>query len=54
MKRLILSASLATLIAAAFAPMALATRQVSTPQNLSEGSGLTDLVRHNRDARSKS
>ncbi len=53
MKRLILSASLILLSAAALAPAALARQQVSTPSSLSENATITDLVQHNRDARSK-
>ncbi len=54
MKRLILSTSLVMLVAAAFAPIASATGQASTTQGLPEGASLTDLIRYNRDVRSKS
>ena len=52
MKRLILSASLILLGAAAFAPTVLA-RQLSTPGSLSESATITNLVQYNRDARGK-
>ncbi|MGI8933479.1 MAG: hypothetical protein ACR2FS_05335 [Phormidesmis sp.] len=66
MKRLILSTLVVLLGAATLAPAGFAQRrqvrqipsgfsrqQVSTPSQLSEGATITDLVRYNRDARSK-
>ena len=53
MKRFILSASLVLLGVATLAPVALASSQASTPRQLSDGATITDLVRHNRDVRSK-
>lgn len=52
MKYLILSASLILLSATALAPAAFA-RQLSTSSSLSENATITQLVQHNRDARSK-
>ncbi|MGB7084331.1 MAG: hypothetical protein WBD47_02165 [Phormidesmis sp.] len=50
MKRLILSASLALMGFAAFAPVAFA-RQASTPQEISSEATIHDLVLHNRGER---
>ncbi len=55
MKRFILSAAVLMLGMSALAPAAFANNglQVSTASNLSDTATLTDLVLHNRDARSK-
>ncbi|PZO11996.1 MAG: hypothetical protein DCF25_18410 [Leptolyngbya foveolarum] len=58
MKRFMLSLALLSMGAIAFAPAASAAstvrnRQVSSVSQLPEGSTLTDLVQHNRDARGK-
>lgn len=51
MKRITLSALALVLTAAAFAPSASA--QVSSPEELGEGTSFIEFVRFNRDARSK-
>lgn len=54
MKRFILSTLVVLIGAAAIAPAGLAQRrQVSTPNQVSEGATITDLVQYNRDARGK-
>ena len=55
MKRLAFSAITIVLTAAAFAPVAQASshRQVSTPQELGEGTSFIEFVRFNRDARNR-
>lgn len=52
MKRITLSALALLLSAAALVPAAQA--QVSTPQELGEGTSFIEFVRYNRDARNKS
>ena len=51
MKRITLSALALVLTAAAFAPAASA--QVSSPEELGEGTSFIEFVRFNRDARGK-
>ncbi|MFK8185331.1 MAG: hypothetical protein AB8B99_18305 [Phormidesmis sp.] len=51
MKRITLSALALVLTAAAIAPAASA--QVSTPEELGEGTSFIEFIRHNRDARNK-
>ncbi|MEL6489662.1 MAG: hypothetical protein AAFQ95_06835 [Cyanobacteria bacterium J06621_3] len=53
MKRLTLSVLTLLLATAAFAPTAYASRrsQVSTPDELGEGTSFVEFVRSNRDAR---
>lgn len=51
MKRITFSALALILTAAAFAPAASA--QVSSPNELGEGTSFIEFVRHNRDARNK-
>ncbi len=53
MKRFILSASLIAIASTLLAPVASAS-QASTPGELSEGSSIHQLIRYNRDVRSKS
>ncbi|CAN5778220.1 hypothetical protein BH23CYA1_BH23CYA1_21030 [soil metagenome] len=54
MKRFILSTLVVLLGSTAIASAVSAQeRQLSTPDQLSEGATITDLVQHNRDARSK-
>ena len=55
MKRFILSASIVLLGLSAIAPAALAgnRRQASNPNEVSEAATFHDLIRYNRDARSK-
>ncbi|MEO0768363.1 MAG: hypothetical protein AAFY72_02860 [Cyanobacteria bacterium J06649_4] len=55
MKRFTLSALALVLTTAAFAPAAFASQriQVSTPQELGEGTSFVEFVRANRDARQK-
>ncbi|MEL7332945.1 MAG: hypothetical protein AAFN12_11890 [Cyanobacteria bacterium J06560_2] len=54
MKRLTLSVLALVLATAAFAPTAHASHsQVSTRQELGEGTSLVDFVRSNREARQK-
>lgn len=51
MKKLVLSLTLGSMVAIAFAPNALAARrQLDSP---SEAGSLTEFIRTNRDARSK-
>ncbi|MEO0768808.1 MAG: hypothetical protein AAFY72_05145 [Cyanobacteria bacterium J06649_4] len=56
MKRLTLSVITLVLTAAAFAPVAQAANhsQVSTPQELGEGTSFIEFVRFNRDVRNRS
>lgn len=51
MKHITLSALALVLTVATLAPAAQA--QVSTPQELGEGTSFIEFVRHNRDARGK-
>ena len=52
MKRIVLSAFSLMLVTAALAPAAQA--QVSSPDELGEGTSFVEFVRFNRDARDKS
>ncbi len=53
MKRFIVASAIAVLGFGAIAPTASAQRQLSTPDQLSEGSSITALVQYNRDVRNK-
>ncbi|MGB3291594.1 MAG: hypothetical protein WBB01_01225 [Phormidesmis sp.] len=54
MKRFILSASVVMLGVSAFAPVAFASGQASTPREVSEDASIHELVLHNREVRNKS
>ncbi len=54
MKRFILSASVVMLGMSAFAPIASASSQASTPDQISSEATIHDLVLYNRDVRDKS
>lgn len=53
MKRFILSASAVVLGMSAFAPVALASSQASTPDQISADASIHELVLFNRDVRDK-
>ncbi len=53
MKRFILSASAVMLGMSAFAPVAFASSQASTPDEISPDASIQELVLHNRDVRDK-